>query len=239
MDADVAADGLRAATLEADAGESADDNSAASIIGATQVPEYAESDGAVAHEPLVVWSESMGSDAAGISAGGVGLAAAAGGFRTPPGESAVVGVALRGVDPGAALAAALVTALDAVPDGVLLATGLAGRTAVGLGAWPAGAVAVGGIPKPAGDLAFEASALDESAAEALPLDGSAFDGSPLAASAFKASVSAESFDGAGAGVAAGFAGAGLATFADVPAEAADDSDAGLGAPGAAACSDDP
>ena len=75
----VAADDMAAAADEAAAGvgASADARIDGSIIGAIQMPEYAESTGAVAHEPVASMSNTAAGGCAASSTGGGDLARAA------------------------------------------------------------------------------------------------------------------------------------------------------------------
>ena len=73
----VAADDRTVAAREAAAGASADANIDGSISGAIQVPEYAESTGAVAHEPVASMSNTAVGGCAASSTGGGDLARAA------------------------------------------------------------------------------------------------------------------------------------------------------------------
>ena len=146
--ADECVDGVGAGDKSA-AGASADAKSDGSID--TQVPEYAESMGAFAHEPDKDVSGSVAADLDSSSAGGAALtavaraaAAASAAFRMPlDSDAATVGARFAGVD-----------ALGAVPTDARVGV----FAAAGLPPWPAGAGSTGGIPKPAGEPDLEASA---------------------------------------------------------------------------------
>jgi hypothetical protein len=177
VDEDAGADVVAPAGVGAAAGASPDAKSAGSIIGANHVPEYAESAGAVAQEPVAAVStcaEARGGASAAVAAFTAFLepvvaVSVVGAFRafleplallaesapipirTPLGESATVGAVLFG--------APALEVRGAGPDADALGAGLAVLTearpgvlgAADLLLWPVEAGRTGGIPKPAGE----------------------------------------------------------------------------------------